>query len=1650
MRLHNGMQLGKNSFTDATTLVELIEQRAISFPDRTIHSFLEDGITITKSITYQDLSTKAKQIANDLLRYCNLGDHVLLLYPSCLEFVEAFFGCLYAGLIAVPAYPPKPNKSIRRIQAIVKDADVKLILTTAGSRSRIVNGLESIPECQHISCIASDATDDNNLTEHQWTYPGIDADSAAFLQYTSGSTGDPRGVVINHKNLLYNSEIMRHAFGLSDQSIGATWLPSFHDMGLIEGILQPLYTNFPNYMIPPVVFVQDPFTWLKTISDFGVTHSGAPNFGFDHCVNMITEEQINQLELSCWINAYCGSEPVRHETMERFAEKFKPAGFKYESLYPCYGMAESTLMISGGSVSAPPVFRSVDSDALEKNRIVESNPDTEHVRYIANCGKIWLDTKAIIVDPNTNIECDTDQVGELWISGTTVSPGYYKREQHNQESFHAYLSDTNEGPFFRTGDLGFIQDGDIYITGRLKDVIIIRGRNLYPQDIEHTVIESHSDLRHAAGSGAAFTIQMDEQERLVVVQEVKRTAIRKLNIEEVARSVAKAIAHEHEVQLYALVLIKPASIFKTSSGKIERNSCRQAYLNQEFNAVATWCAESTSTMHHTSPVNDVQKEAQDTDDYLTRSNELTTERLEWIREYASTRINSRMYDERRCFPPHVILDFGNQGLLGMQVPAQYGGLDIGYQDTLRVIEQLGSIDLSLGLLVGLNNILGIRPIQQFASDAVKEQWLPILAQGRELGAFSLTEPDAGSNPRSIVSYAQSDPQGGWRLYGKKIWSGSASWAGVINVFVKHHSEDQTVSGMSGFVVQQGSKGLHQGPEALTMGMRGMVQNEFTLDAVHVDEHSLLGSPGDGFVVATDAMSYGRIAIGALALGGMKRCLQLMRRYATRRTISTGKLFDNPYTRLCLSNHIFATHSLEALLQKIGSMMDQGQPIPPEINAVCKINGPELLWSAVDNLAQMLGGRGYIETSLVPQMLRDARILRVFEGPTETLNMYIGQNVMNQDHKLIQFISDEMNAAIPAARLQVVIQEISQHWLNTSGVFDTPTQRRQQACLLIGEVVSAAVLWAAVVGQNGTGEVVEWTRRRFEKIAARAVSCDAEEFGLLSHDSILDFVDRIDHSLGDIDQNLPGENYQQDPILRKDHIVANTFTPELIPSELEQPASENTIDEQNQSEIIEWVTRWLERNLKIANAQVDLNTSFSEMGIDSLLSITFSFDFGEYIGMKLDENTVWDYPTIKHLLQLVSTKNTESHQKPKETFNLNDECLLDEHTVPTILPQWKSKPFKEVFLTGATGFLGAYLLRELLEYDDVTVHCLVRAKTEEEGAARLIHTLDSYGLWIDSYRSRICPVPGDLSKDLFDLSPQQFDQIAMKVDAVYHNAAQVNFVANYQSLKSVNVESTRDILRMATTGSLKPVHLISTVAVFESYQYAGVTVDETNAADHCDGMEMGYSQSKWVAEQLVRNARVQGVPVCIYRPPLISGDSRTGIWNTDDFTCRYIKGCIQMQQFPDLDYLLDISPVDYVSRSVVYLSMQERSLGNNFHLSNPKPWHWRNLAEWLNHNGYPVSVVPYDQWVDALRDHQTNADCPLYALRPFYAQKRGEQALAIPQIYEQERRPIILTDITQRALQGSQISCMPVNNELMSRYFGYFVKSGFIHPALIMA
>ncbi|RCJ39570.1 hypothetical protein A6770_38810, partial [Nostoc minutum NIES-26] len=565
-----------------STLIDLLHWRAIQQPKRCAYKFLADGETQTDQLSYQELDRQACAIATRLKSLGASGERALLLYPPGLEFIAGFFGCLYAGLIAIPAYPPHPNRSMSRIQGIVADAQPKVALTTTAIFSKLEQRLLHIPELKSLCWLESDLV--ANDQELSWQIPTVSSNTLAYLQYTSGSTSIPKGVMLSHKNVLYNSECIRQAFKLTSDSISISWLPHFHDMGLIDGIIQPLYSGFTGFLMPSVSFLQKPLRWLQAISRYKATHCGGPNFAYDLCASKITPEQKQNLDLSNWYSAYNGAEPVRPETLEGFAAAFDMCGFRANFFYPCYGLAEATLMVSGGLVGDKSVECAVEVNALEKNQVVKLCHTTNNGKKLVGCGRPWLDTKIVIAQSESQRQCATEEVGEIWVSGTSVAQGYWQRPEQTKETFQAYLADTGEGPFLRTGDLGFIQDGELFVTGRLKDLLIIRGRNHYPQDIEITVEQSHNALR--PGCGAVVEVSVEGEQRLLVIQEVERSYLRQLNVEEIASAIRQSVAQKHELQVYAVVLLKTGSIPKTSSGKIQRHACRIGFETGTLDEVA--------------------------------------------------------------------------------------------------------------------------------------------------------------------------------------------------------------------------------------------------------------------------------------------------------------------------------------------------------------------------------------------------------------------------------------------------------------------------------------------------------------------------------------------------------------------------------------------------------------------------------------------------------------------------------------------------------------------------------------------------------------------------------------------------------------------------------------------------------------------------------------------------------------------------------------------------------------------------------------------------------------------------------------------------------------------------------------------------------
>jgi amino acid adenylation domain-containing protein len=678
-----------------STLVELLQWRASKQPQQQAYTFLVNGEVEGSYLTYGELDWQARLIATLLQTCANRGERALLLYPPGLEFITVFFGCLYAGVIAVPAYPPRSNRSMPRLQAIIADAQATIVLTTTNLLADIKRQFIQFPELATMQWLATDQI--TSQGEDKWQQEAtLTSDTLALLQYTSGSTAAPKGVKVSHGNLLHNQKLIQLAMEHTTETVFVGWLPLFHDMGLVGNMLQPLYLGIPCILMSPVAFLQKPWRWLQAISRYKATTSGGPNFAYDLCVRKITPEQRATLDLSSWEIAFNGAEPIRKETLEQFAVTFAECGFRREAFYPCYGMAETTLIVSGGSKATPPVLQSVKSSALAQNQIVPASKEEVDVRTLVGCGRPLPNLKIVIVNPDTLTLCLPSEVGEIWVAGASVTQGYWCRKEQTEYTFRAYLKDIKEGPFLRTGDLGFLYEGELFITGRLKDLIIIRGRNHYPQDIEWTVAKSHPALQ--ADSGAAFSVDVNGEERLVIAQEVQRSYLRNLETEEVIGAIRQAVVEEHEVQVYAVLLLKPGNIPKTSSGKIQRHACRAGFLAGTLTTIASSIVEND---HQTDSTFGLSRE-----DILALE---PSQRQSQLKSYLQQQVARVMKVSLKQVNPRQSL-----GSLGI--------------DSLMAIELQHTIETNLGVVLPMACFLGdvsieelgIKVIAQLESNSVNE------------------------------------------------------------------------------------------------------------------------------------------------------------------------------------------------------------------------------------------------------------------------------------------------------------------------------------------------------------------------------------------------------------------------------------------------------------------------------------------------------------------------------------------------------------------------------------------------------------------------------------------------------------------------------------------------------------------------------------------------------------------------------------------------------------------------------------------------------------------------------------------------------------------------------------------------------------------
>ncbi len=576
------------SETGLSTLVQVLAYRGLTQPDDLAFTFLKDGETATTPLTYGDLDRQARAVGAALRQRGATGQRVLLLFPQSIDFIVAFFGTLAAGAAAVPAPHAQGSRaSAARLQAIALDARPVLTLTTpalldetTAAIARLKGTIDIVPIVTTIEALLEEG---RGLTSAHAAMP--DPDSVALVQYTSGSTGTPRGVVITHANILHNQSLIRARFEHARQAVVVGWLPMFHDMGLIGNLLQPIYIGCSCVLMSPAAFLEEPVRWLRAMTRYRGTTAGAPNFAYDFCVDRIPAADRADLDLRSWDIAYNGSEPVRARTLDRFAAAFAPFGFRKSAFYPCYGMAESTLLIAGPAKATAPARHLLETAG-------------QAPRSLVGCGVTAEGHDILIVNPDTCQPMPDGTVGEIWFAGPSVAQGYWNRPAETAATFCASPADRSDPRWLRTGDLGFIAPAntagasaspELFVTGRIKDVMILRGRNHYPQDIETTAQASHAGLR--PDCGAAFLIEETteggkDRQAVILVHEVSHAVLRDPPLAEIAGAVRAAVSREHGLHIAAVVLLKPGALPKTTSGKIQRRLSKSRYIAGDLPVLA--------------------------------------------------------------------------------------------------------------------------------------------------------------------------------------------------------------------------------------------------------------------------------------------------------------------------------------------------------------------------------------------------------------------------------------------------------------------------------------------------------------------------------------------------------------------------------------------------------------------------------------------------------------------------------------------------------------------------------------------------------------------------------------------------------------------------------------------------------------------------------------------------------------------------------------------------------------------------------------------------------------------------------------------------------------------------------------------------------
>ncbi len=846
--------------------------------------WLTDGETENDELlTYAELDHAARAVAVEIFKVANPGDRGILMYPPGLDFIIGFFGCLYAGCTAVPAFPPRRNRKGSRIQGIAHDCAAKFALTVDATATQILKDEATREDMSSMTLIASDKVD--RALAIQYSPFATTPQQVAVLQYTSGSTGTPKGVVLTHANLIRNCEMIAYLFGQVHDEIGASWLPTYHDMGLIGGILSPVFVGLPLALMSPMSFLQRPVRWLRTMSKYQVTMSGGPNFAYQLCVDKVTEEEMQGLDLSRWRVAFNGAEPVRASTLAAFTKKFGSLGFRHSAHLPTYGMAETTLIVTAGPDQDEPVVRYFDSRNLDARQVVSVESTDHEARALVGCGRTAPNERVEIVDTHTLQILPDDQIGEIWIQSPSVGAGYWEKPEISEKTFGAMTAD-GQGPFLRTGDLGFFEDGQLFVAGRVKDLIIVRGVNRYPQDIEQTVEECHESIQ--SSSAAAFSDDVESRERLIIAVEVQRSL--EEDWEPVIQAIRKSVTQAHELPPDAVILVRSGSLPKTSSGKIQRHACLRGFKDGTLRVIAKWVSwedglPEAAPMIAASTLQQVsgQKASSESRPTAVTAKKTRDPDVDMV-ELVKRAIKSVAQDRAKLLDldTNIVVDLGLDSLERLQIAhtleSAFGGRIP--EEVLQEIETVREIAEALETLFGKDRLLSdLAPSKEEAADEprsilAEEYQFDQLPEYRRLKQTML-QFDMTGVPNPFFSVHQGLTRDTTTIGGKQFISfASYNYLGM--------SGDPTVSqavidavtkygtSVSASRLVSGEKDLHRTLEKGIADWIG-VEDSIVLVGGHSTNETIIGHIVDQpDLILHDALSHNSIVQGAILSGARRR------------------------------------------------------------------------------------------------------------------------------------------------------------------------------------------------------------------------------------------------------------------------------------------------------------------------------------------------------------------------------------------------------------------------------------------------------------------------------------------------------------------------------------------------------------------------------------------------------------------------------------------------------------------------------------------------------------------------------------------------------------------------------------------------------------